>query len=214
MSEKCYKCFRPTQSCFCQSISEIETGVKFVFLMHPHEAYKQKTGTGRLASLSLKKSEIIIDTTFDGNIRTQELISDPSYCPMVLYPGKEAFYAESFNFEKSTEKKTLLIFLIDGTWDFARKMMYRSKTLQALPKLSFSNQYRSKFLIKKQPEEYCLSTIESSYYLIKELQKSGVCNPLINAEGLMNVFNEMVQYQVSCKERRLMFEKETPQVSP
>jgi DTW domain-containing protein YfiP len=171
--------------------------------MHPQEAFKQKTGTGRLASLSLKNSEIIIDTSFDNNFRTQELISDPLYYPMVLYPGKEAFYAETFNFEKSTEKKTLLVFLIDATWSFAGKMMRISKTLQELPKLSFSNEYRSKFLIKKQPKEYCLSTIESSYYLIKELQKSGVCNREINIDGLMNVFNEMVQYQLSCKEKRL-----------
>ena len=203
MSDKCFKCFRPIQSCYCQSISEINTGVKFVFLMHPQEAYKQKTGTGRLASLSLKNSEIIIDTSFDDNIRTQELLSDPLYYPMVLYPGKEAFYAETFNFEKSTGKKILLVFLIDATWSFARKMMRLSKTLQELPKLSFSNEYRSKFLIKKQPKEYCLSTIESSYYLIKELQKSGVCNREINIDGLMNVFNEMVQYQLSCKEKRL-----------
>ena len=104
--------------------------------MHPQEAYKQKTGTGRLASLSLKNSEIIIDTSFDNNSRTQELLSDPRYYPMVLYPGNEAFYAETFNFEKSTEKKTLLVFLIDATWSFARKMMRLSKTLQELPKLS------------------------------------------------------------------------------
>jgi len=176
--------------------------------MHPQEAYKQKTGTGRLASLTLMNSEIIIDTSFDENIRTQNLLSDPAYYPMLLYPGKEAYHAETFNFKKSTENKTLLVFLIDATWVFARKMMHKSKTLQIIPKLSFSNEYRSQFLIKRQPEKYCLSTIESSYYLIKELQKSGVCDPHINIEGLMDIFKKMIQYQLSCKEKRLAL-KET-----
>ena len=99
MSARCLKCFRPIKNCYCHDISPIESGVKFVFLMHPHEAKKQRTGTGRLASLSLIDSEIIIDTSFDNNSRTQELISNPSFYPMVLYPGNDAYTTESFNFK-------------------------------------------------------------------------------------------------------------------
>ena len=203
MSEKCLKCFRPVQSCYCPYIKAADPGIKFVFLMHPIEAYKQKTGTGRLASLSLSGSEIIVDESFDNNKKTQSLISDPAYYPMVLYPGKEAYHAESFNFQTFTQKRKLLIFLIDGTWIHARKMMFHSKTLQNLPKLSFSRQYRSRFAIKTQPADYCLSTIESSYYLIKELQKSGVCNPDADIEGLMSVFDRMVQFQIECRKKRI-----------
>ena len=171
--------------------------------MHPHEAYKEKTGTGRLASLSLINSELIIDDTFDNNCRTQELIHDNSYFPMVLYPGKDAHHAESYNFPASTESRTLLVFLIDATWVMARKMMFRSPSLQKLPKLSFSREYRSRFLIKKQPADFCLSTIESTYYLIKELQKSGLCDCTIEAESLLNTFDRMIQYQLDCKKKRL-----------
>ena len=210
MSEKCLKCFRSIQSCLCQDISPVNPGVKFVYLMHPKEAYKQKTGTGRLASLSLLNSEIIVDSTFDNNLRTQELISDSAYCPMVLYPKKEAHYAESFNFNASIEGKTLLIFLIDATWIMARKMMYRSHTLQNLPKISFSSKYRSRFLIKKQPADYCLSTIESSYFLIKELQKSGVCDPSVKIDGLMSIFDRMIQYQLDCGARESNFRCRKP----
>jgi len=171
--------------------------------MHPHEAYKQKTGTGRLASLSLENSEIIIDDTFDKNLRTQELINNQSYFPMVLYPGKDAYSAESYNFNISIKNRTLLVFLIDATWVMARKMMYRSLSLQKLPKISFSREYRSRFLIKKQPADFCLSTIESSYYLIKELQKNGVCDSTVNADSLLDIFDRMIQYQLDCRHKRL-----------
>lgn len=203
MSKKCLRCFRPEQSCYCPYITEVNPGVKFVFLMHPEEAYKQKTGTGRLASLSLADSEIIIDSSFDNNKRTQELIDDPLFYPMVLYPGKDAHFAETFEFGQLATDHKLLIFLIDATWILARKMMYRSPSLQVLPKLSFSKEYRSRFLIKKQPQDYCLSTIESSYYLIEELKQAGVCDLRVNAEGLLNIFDRMIQFQLDRKKERL-----------
>ena len=90
MAEKCYKCFRPMETCYCKHIVPIETGVKFVFLIHPKEAYKQKTGTGRLAHLSLPDSELIIGIDFTHNKRLNELINNPEYFPVVMYPGKDA----------------------------------------------------------------------------------------------------------------------------
>ncbi|MBI9105607.1 MAG: DTW domain-containing protein [Spirochaetales bacterium] len=203
MSERCLKCFRPLQSCYCKYITPVNPGVKFVFLMHPHEAKRQRTGTGRLASLSLWSSEIIIDISFDNNKRTRELISDSKYYPMVLYPGKTAVPAEDFDFKGQAEGRQLLIFLIDATWIMARKMMFRSPGLQKLPRLTFKREYRSRFAIKTQPEDYCLSTIESSYYLFKELQLSGVCDPGLDGEGLMTVFDKMVKFQIESKEKRI-----------
>jgi DTW domain-containing protein YfiP len=202
MGKRCLNCFRPLENCFCGDLRPVDTGVKFVFLMHPHEAYRQKTGTGRLAALSLTGSRIIIGRDFDANPEVRELIADPSFFPMVLYPGKDASMAESFRFSEAMERRTLLIFLIDATWTEARKMMHRSESLRALPRLSFSRAYRSSFSIKTQPQAHCLSTIESSYYLVKELQKAGVCDPEMDAEGLMAVFEKMVNFQIVCEKRR------------
>ncbi len=203
MLNKCYKCFRPAKTCFCKDIESFDPGIKFVLLMHPQEAYKQKTGTGRLTHLTLVDSEIIIDATFDNNRRTQELIKDSSYFPMLLYPGKEANYTETFNFDSELRNKKLLIFLIDATWTFARKMMSRSPSLQKLPKLSFSREYRSIFEIKRQPADFCLSTIESSYYLIKELQAAGVCEKNIDPQSLITIFKKMIRLQQGFIEKKL-----------
>lgn len=195
MSDKCYKCFRPIKTCYCRDIEPFDPGIKFVILMHPQEAYKQKTGTGRLTNLTLIDSEIIIADTFDNNKKAQGLISDSSYYSMVLYPGDDVHYTETYNFDLEMKNKKLLIFLIDATWTLARKMMSRSPSLQKLPKLSFSGEYRSNFDIKKQPANYCLSTIESSYYLIKELQSAGVCDKNIDPKGLITILNKMVELQ-------------------
>lgn len=202
MSERCLKCFRPIKNCYCKDITQVEPGVKFVFLMHPHEAKKQRTGTGRLASLALSGSEIIVDKSFDNNLKTQDLINNPSFYAMVLYPGDSSLSAEETNFKKVLKNRTLLIFLIDATWREARRMMLLSPSLQNLPRLSFRREYRSQFLIKTQPKNNYLSTIESSYYLVKELQDVEVCNPIINVEGLMEVFKKMVDFQIECRSKR------------
>jgi DTW domain-containing protein len=172
--------------------------------MHPHEAVRQRTGTGRLASLCLTGSEIIINKSFDHNSRVLTLLSDPAFYPMMLYPGsagRRADTVDRFHFGTVLEGRTLLIFILDATWTEARKMMHRSLSLQKLPRLSFSRNYRSRFLIKTQPKEHCLSTIESVYYLVKELQEAGGCNPAPDPEGMMRVFDRMVSFQIMCREK-------------
>ena len=65
----------------------METRSRIVLLMHPKEYRKQKTGTGRLASLNLARAEIIPGIAFDGHPRVRELLDDPANMPVLLYPG-------------------------------------------------------------------------------------------------------------------------------
>ena len=59
--------------------------------MHPKEYRKQRTGTGRLAKISLKDSEILVGIDFSQNTRLQALLNDPRYFPVLLYPGEDAW---------------------------------------------------------------------------------------------------------------------------
>jgi DTW domain-containing protein len=207
MAERCYRCFKPVTFCRCEKISPIDTGIKFVFLMHPKEAYQQRTGTGRLTSISLLNSEIIIGIDFSENARLNELLSGKgdgsSYYPILLYPAKDAFFTDSKSFQKAIGDKKLLIILVDATWFFAKKMIKLSKNLHGLPKLSFNKEYRSQFNFKKQPSPECLSTIESTFYLIEELRTSGIAKPSADPSFLMTLFLDMVSYQNECERIRL-----------
>jgi DTW domain-containing protein YfiP len=202
MGERCYRCFRPVSNCFCPEIVPVDTGVKFVFLMHPKEAYQQKTGTGRMAALSLKDSEIIVGIDFTENDRLNELIHARDYYPVVLYPARDAFFTDSEPFRAAIGNRQLLVIVVDATWFFARKMVKLSRNLHALPKLSFKQEYRSRFEFKKQPSPACLSTIESSYYLLEELKASGIARPTADVSGLMSVFRTMVRFQLAREQER------------
>jgi DTW domain-containing protein YfiP len=178
--------------------------------MHPREAYHQKTGTGRLASLSLIDSEIIIGVDFTENKRFNTLISGQNeyadYYPVVLYPATDAYYTDTPEFRTAMGNKKLMVILIDATWYLAQKMIKLSANVRSLPALSFSNEYRSQFQIKKQPDPVCLSTIETTYYLIDELKAAGIVSTNTDHSGLMKVFYKMISFQKSFKNgpRRLL----------
>lgn len=204
---RCPHCFRPLKICYCRYIKPVETVIKFVFLMHPKEAYKQRTGTGRLAHLSLPGSEIIIGIDFTQNKRLCALLADEKYMPLVLYPGENAWTANGTNAQGKTLKqtlagRTLLVIVVDATWFCAKKILRLSPNVCTLQKISFRAGYRSFYKFKTQPALECLSTIESCYYLIQELQSTRVC-PLVSAEPLMDVFNKMVEFQIQSQQKRI-----------
>ncbi|OJF77300.1 MAG: hypothetical protein BKP49_02195 [Treponema sp. CETP13] len=201
MAEKCYKCFRPKKSCYCKYIVPVTTSVKFVFLMHPKEAFKQKTGTGRLASLTLPGSEIIIGVDFTQNKRVNEILTDSQYFPVLMYPDENAWTADRPGLKNAIGNKTLLVFLVDATWFFAKKMLRLSTNLFTIPKLSFAKGYISQYKFKTQPAKECLSTIETCYYLLNELQENEIILPT-NTESLMDIFHRLVNYQLESEKLR------------
>jgi DTW domain-containing protein YfiP len=66
------------------------TRTKFAFLMHPKEFKREKAGTARLTHLCLLNSEIHMGVGFDDHKAVQTLVNDPSYFPVLLYPGATA----------------------------------------------------------------------------------------------------------------------------
>lgn len=199
----CYKCYRPIEYCFCKYIKPVDSKVKFVFLMHPKEAKKQKTGTGRLAHATLPGSEVIMGIDFTKDERVCQLLSDPQYFPVFMYPGKDAWNCKKEGFKESVGNKTLLVFIIDSTWFCSKKMLKYSTNITSLPKISFCGSYKSIFTFKKEPYEYCVSTIESCYYLIKELQSCDMVDKNVNPEPLMDVFKHMIKFQLEKENERI-----------
>lgn len=193
--EECYVCFRAKKNCLCGSIKPFATRMRFVILMHTKEDRRQKTGTARLAKLCLKNAELLIGTDFTADERVNALLRDPSYNPFVLYPGPEAVNFKTPGTELLSGK-TPLIFVIDGTWECARRLLNRSKNIRALPRLSFSRNYISRFAIKKQPMEHCISTIEALYYLCEEAEEAGYEDLNSQNENLMLVFKKLVEIQL------------------
>ena len=91
----------------------------------------------------------------------------------------------------------MVVFLLDATWACAKKMLTQSTRLQTLPKLMFTPVEKSRFVIKRQPHEWCLSTLEATHQLLGALAASGLDgypDPL----ALPTLFEKMQAFQIAC----------------
>ena len=194
--KNCYKCMRPSSTCICKHISPVQTKTRFIILMHPKEHKKEKNGTGHMTTLQLENSEIIVGVDFTNNSRVNEILTKENSSSFLLYPGKDNF---NLSVRKSSELRPFMgenpnLFILDGTWPCARKMLKLSKNLQQLKRVSFDNEIKSKFIFKQQPEPLCLSTIESVYTVIN-LLKEGALEQCETKDFLIP-FEKMIEYQV------------------
>ncbi|MFG1499892.1 tRNA-uridine aminocarboxypropyltransferase [Halobacteriovorax sp. XZX-3] len=195
---KCMGCSRPKTLCVCSLIKTSQIRSKIVILIHPMEAKKEKLGTGRITHTGLANSELIMGIDFTNDKKVNDLLSDERYYPMVLYPGEDALNisAPSNKDIELLKNKIPLIFVIDGTWPCAKKMMKLSTNINELPRISFSSDKESAFLIKHQPHKQALSTVESVHVLVKELGKYGVEELDGNEDTMIDAFKVMVQKQI------------------
>lgn len=193
--EQCYVCRRVKKHCLCGSVKPFATRTRFVILMHEEEARKQKTGTGRLAALCLANAELLTGTDFTDNAHVNALLADPAYVPYVLYPGPRAVNFQTLGKDALPAGKTLLVFVIDGTWRTAKSLLNKSRNVRALPRLSFAGKYLSRFSIKRQPMAHCVSTIEAIYHLCAEAEAAGYEKIGAGKEVLPGLLKELVDTQ-------------------
>ena len=85
------------------------------------------------------------------------------------YEARGKLLKEGFKEEIGNRK--LLVLILDATWFCSKKMIEHNDFLLKLPRVSFYKDYRSIFTFKHEPRPEYISTIESCYYFIKELQE-------------------------------------------
>lgn len=212
----CWRCRQPEAGCYCESIEAFDPGIVFVVLIHKIES-RRRIATGRMSHLILKNSLLIEGDSFEFHELVNNLISDPSYDPLVLYPGAEAVdlskvaKSEVASRFRGTPERRLLIFVIDGTWATARRTMRLSSNLAKLPRVCFSSARVSQFKVRKQPAPHCLSTIEAIHETIEFVGPSqGFDVSTRRHDHLLEVFNSMVERQSRFVPTRERFSREAP----
>lgn len=219
--EECQVCRRAKKHCLCKYIKPFNNAFHFVILMSVAEAKYQRTGSGRLAHLTLRNSEIIVGNDFTEDRRVNEIINDEKTDKLILYPGKNAVTFAQLEADRAGDKcgtaisypeKPLYVFVIDGTWRGAKSMMFHSENLKKIPCISFEHSYLSNFRIKRQPEEHCVSTIEAIYYLLKEAEEHGFLPPGNEKEALPDIFNRMVEIQLEYSRQHRHRREDNPKV--
>jgi DTW domain-containing protein YfiP len=158
--------------------------------------YKRvKAGTGRLTHLSLPNSELHVATDFDGNAPVQRLLADPARRVLLLYPGEPSLDPAAGDLPPD-DPRELTILLLDATWSCARKMLRLSPSLQRLPRLRLGPVTPSRYLIKQQPAEGCLSTLEAVHETLLTLSAAGL-DTYTQPTALLDLFAAMQARQLA-----------------
>lgn len=197
----CTSCAQPDFSCYCSHIHPFDSKINFVILIHPIEV-KRRIATGRMSHLSLQDSYLIKGQNYTENTLVNSLIHDSEYHSVILYPGPlSKNISLLFKFEKETlfpKNKKLRIFVIDGTWATARKMIRQSENLKTLPRICFSPTKPSNFRVRKQPNPNCYSTIEAIHHTIELIGESqGFAVNERKHDQLLHAFDFMVERQLT-----------------
>jgi DTW domain-containing protein YfiP len=202
----CFGCRKSKVTCFCDRVRPFESDPQLAILIHPREA-RSRVGTGRMLHLSLTNSILIDGHDFEGDERVEKLIRDPALHCALLYPGPGSLDLTSCTAEEARgftpAGKRLVLFLIDGTWDQARGMVNRSPNLKALPQIRFTPSAPSAYEFRRQPRDFCFSTLEAAHWIIDRFATLGVTErPTGDAHhGLIECFKHMVRQQVRYAER-------------
>ena len=196
----CTTCLQPSFGCYCPHVQQFDAKINFVVLIHPIEV-KRRIATGRMSHLCLQDSHLIMGQDYTKNEEVQKLIDDPQFHSVILYPGAKSQNLSDMTTEARgaivPEGKKLRIFVVDGTWATAKKMVRQSQNLISLPRICFSPSSPSNFRVRKQPAAHCYSTIEAIHHTIELVGDSqGFATASREHDKLLYVFDKMVERQL------------------
>ena len=200
----CPTCHKAARTCYCQHIRPFTTGPLFVLLIHPKEL-RGRVGTGRLTHLCIRNSRLVEGIDFTRDPAVNALLLNPTLWPVVLYPGPSAMDVGADAGARLDALvppgRQLVVFVIDGSWACAKKMLKASTNLQALPQIRFTPPGRSIYQIRRQPAAACLSSLEAVHFLIGTLNASSRWRSEPGHDNLIDVFRRMIEQQLGFVER-------------
>jgi len=141
----------------------VDNQTEIAVLQHPRER-QHAFGTARLAELGLSRVEVIVDHV--GRVRKNPALLGALEGTALLYPSPAARDVTTLQ----PHERPARLLVIDGTWHHARTLYRDVPGLPALPHLTLPSDARSAFAIRKQPREYCLSTIEAIVLALRSLE--------------------------------------------
>jgi DTW domain-containing protein YfiP len=198
----CLSCFRVTRLCWCSRLKPFAIEPTFVLLVHPRE-FMKTIGTARIVKRSIRDAILWRGNgpQIDADPELLGLFNDPLRFCVILFPGEDSLNLSEIKSEELRVRippgKKLTVFILDGTWTTAKQLLRGSKILQTLPKVSFNVRTLSQYIFRKQPEDYCLSTVEAVCELIENLSNQGLCTrPEDDAHlQMLNCFQALVESQ-------------------
>lgn len=186
----CERCRRPTKVCVCAHLPVLAPAAKIVILQHPRERHVA-IGTARMASRCLLGSTVVVGTHVDRHPAVVDALADTTRRPVLLWPGPDAA-----DLATSPPEGPITMFVVDGTWSLAKKLLVLNPTIAALPRYGLAPAAPSEYRIRREPRAECLSTIEAIANALGVLERDP--EPF---RAMLTPFRKMIDTQIDYQVR-------------
>uniref|UniRef100_A0A9L0K2C0 tRNA-uridine aminocarboxypropyltransferase n=1 Tax=Equus asinus TaxID=9793 RepID=A0A9L0K2C0_EQUAS len=170
---ECSRCSRPQKVCLCPflPVHPLHISTHLYIIQHPAEENKVLRTVPLLAAcLPQDKCKVKIGRRFSEE-RDPEL---STVCrksgTLILYPGAEAANLEEFILDSPIYPTTIII--IDGTWSQAKDIFYKNSLFRLPTQVQLKTSISSQYVIRTQPTNRCLSTLECAAVALSILEKN------------------------------------------
>ncbi|XP_011356569.1 DTW domain-containing protein 2 isoform X1 [Pteropus vampyrus] len=170
---ECSRCSRPQKVCLCPflPVYPLHVSTHLYIIQHPAEENKVlRTVPLLTACLPQDKCKVKIGRRFSEE-RDPEL---STVCrksgTLILYPGDEAANLEEFILDSPIYPSTIII--IDGTWSQAKDIFYKNSLFRLPKQVQLKTSISSQYVIRTQPTNRCLSTLECAAVALSILEKN------------------------------------------
>ena len=186
MRATCPTCLRPVSFCVCALAPPVDARTRVVLLQHPREA-RVAICSARLTRRALVNAELHRGVVFEDHARVRELAATPGAA--LLFPGEGSVPAVSF-----AAAPPPVLFVLDGTWFHAGRMLSRNPALALLPRLSVSSEVPSGYgALRQEPAPHCLATVDAVACALGALEADPA-----RFEPMRAAFREVVARQLAC----------------
>ncbi|NXE80012.1 DTWD2 protein, partial [Cochlearius cochlearius] len=165
-------CSRPQKVCLCPflPIHPLKVSTCLYIIQHPAEESRVLRTVPLLAAcLPPDKCKILVGRRFSED-RYPELATvcrNPN--TLILYPGAAATNLEEVAVMSSSPS---VMIIIDGTWSQAKDIFYKNSLFQLPKQVQLKTNISSQYVIRTQPTNTCLSTLECAAVALTIMEKN------------------------------------------
>jgi len=167
--------------CLCRDIPQIELNTKVIIVTTKREL-KIPTNTGRLASLALTNSTILIRGVEDQPYDLNEHLPEGE-TRLLLYPCPDALLLTPELVNQIAKPINLIV--PDGNWRQTSKMRRRDPVMAQIPTVSLPVGDTSRYLVRKETKAEGLATIEGIARALGIIESPAIQQQLEQLLGLM-----------------------------
>lgn len=170
---ECGRCSRPQKVCLCPFLPEhpLHISTHLYIIQHPAEENKVLRTVPLLAAcLPRDKCKVKIGRRFSEERDPELSAICRSSGTLILYPGAEAANLEEFIIDSPIYPSTIVI--IDGTWSQAKDIFYKNSLFRLPKQVQLNTSISSQYVIRTQPTNRCLSTLECAAVALSILEKN------------------------------------------